>query len=85
MRKREYAVPESSTDFLRIFMGLKLKHLSTVLENEELYKSLKQHLSKSLAVPDVLLDFMAQPPTNMDTDIYFNYCCTSCSIIYRAN
>ena len=68
--KREYDVPGSSIGFLKILMELKLGHLDNVLVDDKLYKSLKQHLSKSMAIPDVLLNFMAQPPANIDVNVY---------------
>lgn len=84
--KRVYDVPESSTDFLRMILSLKLEHVSNILEDEVLYESLKQHLGKSLAAPDVLLRFMAQPPANLDADIYNLYALISYySEIYNKN
>ncbi len=75
--KWEYDVPESSINFFRILRGINLKHLERILsfdkndkEAKLLYESLKKSLSKSLAIPDVLINFMAQPPVRIETDIY---------------
>ncbi len=68
--KREYDVPETSAELLKILIELKLGHLENVLADDELCKSLKQHLSKSMSIPDSLLDFMAKPPTNIDVNVY---------------